>query len=248
MIPTNATTFISDPYVRRYRDNAEWRATVFRDMILDDAKTRGSNLTFLDIGCGKGFDGDEQLQRDIAKVAGQYIGIEPDPDIKMGDYFTQVHRTTLEDAPIERGSIDVAFAIMVLEHLGDPQPFWDKLWDVLAPNGVFWALTVDGRHPFCRGSLWMQKLHFKDLYLNGVFGERGTDRYENYPVHYRCNTPEQVEAFARRFTSCDFVNFARVGQLNAYYPRVFHGLASAVDRRLIRHIKVGTLLAVRAEK
>jgi hypothetical protein len=42
--------------------------------------------------------------------------------------------------------------------------------------------------------------------------------------------------------------FAREGQLNAYYPRAFHGLASVVDRRLIRHIKVGTLLAMRAEK
>jgi SAM-dependent methyltransferase len=246
MIPS--TSFISDPYVRRYRDNDECRATIFRDMILDDASTRGSDLTFLDTGCGRGFDGDRGLQRELAKSAGQYIGTEPDPDIELGDYFTQVHRTALEDAPIERGSIDIAFAIMVLEHLSDPQPFWDGLWDALAPGGVFWGLTVDGRHPFCLGSLWMQRLGLKALYLNGVLGERGMDHYENYPVFYRCNTPAQIEGFARRFTSCDFVNFARVGQLNPYYPKAFHGLASAVDRRLIRHIKVGTLLAVRAEK
>jgi SAM-dependent methyltransferase len=241
------TAFAPDSYIQRYK-NDEWRATIFRDMVLDDARQRGGKLTFLDIGCGKGFDGDEELQRTVAENAGQYIGVEPDPDIAIGRYVNVVHRTTLEGAPIEPESIDAAFAIMVLEHLPQPQSFFDKLYDVLKPGGVFWGLTVDGRHPFCRASLWSQKLKLKEVYLNGVFGKRGVDRYENYPVHYRCNTPDQINGFAKKFSSCDFVNFSRIGQLNAYYPKFLHGVATAVDRTLHRENRLGSLLAIRVVK
>ena len=51
-------------YKRRY-ESGEWRAVVFRDMILDDAKALGNGrdgLTLLDIGCGDGFDADKKLQ------------------------------------------------------------------------------------------------------------------------------------------------------------------------------------------
>lgn len=240
------TQFIAAPYVERYR-NEESRAAIFRDMILDDARIRGG-LTFLDIGCGKGFDGDKDIQREVASRSGRYIGIEPDRNIPVGSYVHEIHHCTLEQAPIQRGTIDVAFAIMVLEHLGNPQPFWDKLWEVLAPGGVFWGLTVDGRHPFSHTSLWMQRLHVKEVYLNTLLGRRGNDRYENYPVFYRCNTPRQIGEFTRRFTQCDFVNFARLGQWKDYYPKALHGLASAVDRRLLRHVGLGSVLAVRAEK
>ena len=67
-------------YLQRYT-NGEWRAHIFRDMILADARVleqgRGK-LSILDIGCGAGFDGDAKLQHSISKVAGRFIGVEPD--------------------------------------------------------------------------------------------------------------------------------------------------------------------------
>src|SRR5262245_46372604 len=117
------------PYVERYR-SGECRDRIMHDMILEDARRMRPPLTLLDIGCGKGFDGDVPLQHSLAAAAGRYIGIEPDTNVAPADCFTEVHRCFLEDAPIAPGSVDVAFAIMVLEHLEAPQRFWDKVWDV----------------------------------------------------------------------------------------------------------------------
>lgn len=234
-------------YLERYR-NGEWRDRIFHDMIVADARARSGGPTILDIGCGRGFDGNVPLQETMARLSSAYIGVEPDPTVTPGSCFSEVHRCRFEDAPIPPASVDVAYAIMVLEHLAAPQTFWDKVWEVLREGGVFWALTVDARHWFCRASWWSERLRIKDLYLDAVLGRRGTERYENYPVHYRCNTPRQVRAYTDRFRSCDFINFARVGQLNTVLVRPLHRLASYFDRRAIRKGKPGTLLFVRAVK
>jgi SAM-dependent methyltransferase len=236
-----------DPYVERYR-KGESCGEVLRDMILEDARGRGAAPTLTEIGCGFGFQNNKDLQESVARVAGRYIGVEPDPHVEPDRSFTEVHRCLFEDAPLRPGSVDVAFAIFVLEHLPAPQALWDKLWDVLKDGGVFWALTPDARHWFCRASLWAERLRVKGLYLNALHGRRGVDRYPNYPTYYRSNTPRQVGHYARRFRSLDFINLAQVGQCNYYYPRWLRRVGDLLDRRAIRRGKPGLLLAVRAVK
>jgi SAM-dependent methyltransferase len=235
------------PYIERYR-RGECRDRIFHDLILADARRLGAGLTFLEIGCGRGFDGDIPLQRSIARTAGRYLGVEPDRAVTPGDYFTEIHRCFFEDADLPPASVDVAFAIMVLEHLARPERFWDRLWTVLKPGGVFWGLTVDARHWFCRASAWAERLKIKDTYLNALFGTRGVDRYENYPVYYRTNTPSQIRRYAGRFHACSFINFSRVGQCSYYLPRPLQPLTDSLERHAIRKGRPGTLLALRVVK
>jgi SAM-dependent methyltransferase len=235
------------PYVERYR-NGECRDRIFYDMILEDAGARSRPLTVLDIGCGKGFDTDIPLQQAMARVADRYVGVEPDPDVTPGAYFSEVHRCLFEDAPAPPGSVHVAFAIMVLEHLPRPQAFWDKVYDVLADGGVFWGLTVDARHWFTHASLWTERLKIKEIYLRALHGRRGAERYENYPTYYRSNTPDRIAAYTERFRSRECVNFGRVGQLTPLFPRFIHPLVKALDRRAERRRRPGALLAVRIAK
>jgi SAM-dependent methyltransferase len=234
-------------YVERYR-GGECRDQIFLDLILEDARRLGSGLTILDIGCGRGFDGDIPLQQVIAQAAGRYVGIEPDRAVTPGPYFAETHRCLFEDASLPPESVDVAFAIMVLEHLHRPARFWNKLWTILKGGGVFWALTVDARHWFCQASRWAERLRIKDQYLSALFGTRGVDRYENYPVYYRTNTPRQIRRHARRFRSCSFINFARVGQCGYYLPPRLQPFMNALERRALRQGRPGTLLAVRVVK
>ncbi len=235
------------PYVERYR-RGEWRDRILHDLILADAQQRGDDLTFLDIGCGRGFGGDLGLQRSLARVAGRYLGIEPDPEIDPGAHVSERYCCRFEEAPLEAGSIDVAFANMVLEHLPQPGPFWDKLWEVLRVGGVFWGLTMDARHWFCHASLWAERLHVKDVYLTALRGKRGAQRYENYPVYYRSNTPRQIQRYTQRFRACEFLSFARVGQCSYYLPRLLQPLANWLDRQALRRGRPGSVLAVRVEK
>lgn len=234
-------------YVERYH-RGEWRARIFRDMVLAEIGLLGRPATVLDVGCGRGFDDDLRLQEQIAAAATRYIGIEPDPTVPAGSYVHEVHRCTLEDAPVEPGSIDVALAVMVLEHVPDPGPFWNKLHEVLRDGGVFWGFTTDARHIFCVLSRWTARLRVKDLYLDLLHGRRGAERYENYPVHYRCNTPEHVIQDTRAFQDCAFINFSRVGQLDYYLPRPLRPLGRWADRRATRRRGPGTLLAIRLVK
>jgi SAM-dependent methyltransferase len=218
-------------------------------MILEDVNALGPGPTVLDIGCGDGFDGELELQRMIAKTSGRFIGVEPDTGIDLGDHFSESHRCFLEDAHIAPGSVDLAYAVMVLEHLKSPQPFWDKLHTVLKAGGVFLGLTVDARHLFSRLSLWTGRLRIKDLYLDLVLGRaREEARYKNYPTYYRSNTPGDLARVASAFQRCECVNFARVGQWSPYLPTRLRGFADSLDRRSLRNGRLGTLLIVRAVK
>jgi SAM-dependent methyltransferase len=235
------------PYIARYRAGV-CRDRLVHDLVIEEARRIGPGPTILDIGCGRGLDGDAPLQAKLASAAGRYIGIEPDAEIPLGDWFTETHRCRFEEAPLEPESVDIAVSVMVLEHLPSPQPFWDKLHEVLREGGVFLGLTIDARHPFSRLSLWLDRAGLKDLYLRAILGRRGEGRYENYPVHYRSNTPEVVGRQARAFREVEAVNFARADQWSGYFPRPLRPLIAAVDRRAIRAGRPGTLLAIRAMK
>lgn len=236
-------------YIQRYI-KGEWRATIFHDLILADA-TKLKNeqgLVLLDIGCGGGFDSDSKLQASLAGVASEYIGIEPDPGISLGEYFSSEFRCLFDDAPIPPDSVDIAFAVMVLEHFAEPQMFWDKIYQILKPGGVFWGFTVDARHWFVAASLLAEKLNIKEVYLNMLHGKRGEERYENYPVYYRSNTPKQVQKYTQTYRTTDILNFHRVGQLDYYMPTKVRWLGRVLDRMVIRYGLPGSVIAVRVEK
>jgi len=226
----------------------EWRAPIFRDMIAADASELARErpaLTILDIGCGGGFDGDSGLQASLARLATTFVGVEPATDVEPGLPFTTVHRCLFEEAPIQPGSVDLAFAVMVLEHLDRPERFWGKLHEVLRPGGVFWGFTVDARHWFVPVSMLAERLRIKDRYLDLLHGKRGVERYENYGVHYRANTPTQVHTLGTGFRSTTALNFSKVGQADYYVPRGFRWLARAVDHVTIKAGLPGCILAVR---
>ena len=251
---SNIKSNLSPNSAKRFRDfqdryrSGQWRAEVFRDMILDECIGRKSRPVMLDIGCGSGFDGSRQIQREIAKVAATYIGIEPDPNMEPNDHFTRVQKCTFEECDLESDSVDIAFCVMVLEHIRSPEKFWNKLVEILRPGGVFWGFTMDRRHYFCNLSMLTERIRIKDRLLNMLRGERGRDRYENYETYYRANTPAQILENLDSETTTSFVNFDRVGQLDYYFPKLLIPVAHGVDRiRQILHLP-GSLLAVRVEK
>ena len=178
--------------IRQYEGGA-YRARLVHDLILHDAAALGDRCVFLDIGCGKGFDSDIPLQESLARSAGSYIGVEPDTAVTPAGHVTDLRRGFFEQADIAPASVHVAFAIMVLEHLEHPQPFWDKLYDVLVPGGVFWGLTVDARHWFSSASIWSERLRVKDWYLNRLMGDRGKGEVTPGPLLAIGNTTSRVD-------------------------------------------------------
>lgn len=238
------TTSRLNEYRRRYR-GAEWRAAIFADMVLDDLRELGPLSTVLDIGCGGGFDGAVAFQELIASKCQCYVGVEPDLAARPADCFSSVHRALFEDAPVPTNSVDLAFGVMVVEHVADPLRFMTKVADVLKDHGVFWAFTVDCRHWSTWSSMLMEKSRVKTAYLDAMHGRRGEQRYANYPVHYRLNSPRSIARYARAFVSIEVINLARVGAEDDNLPRILHPINHWLDQILERVGAPGSNLAVR---
>jgi SAM-dependent methyltransferase len=238
---------IIDQYVKGERRPATFAKLLLTD--LPSVEPCPSDLVILDIGCGAGFDDDPTLQHTLAKHASRYIGVEPDSHIELADIFHAVHNCRFEDAPIENNSIDIAFAVMVLEHIQEPSVFWEKIHDVLRPEGVFWGFTVDARHWFVAMSWIAERLTLKNLYLDFLHGRRGDPgRYANYPVYYRTNTPRKIRQIAKNFHELTFLQLHKTEQMDYYFPQQLRWIGRYFNR--VAHV-IGCppiLMAVRAKK
>jgi SAM-dependent methyltransferase len=233
-------------FVKRFQEGT-WRSPIFRDMVLHDMEQIGPAPRVLDIGCGRGFDDSPEIQAELASRAGRYIGIEPDTDVAPPASCQEFHATVLEKAPIEVGSIDVAFAVFVIEHLDQPEAFFDAIHRILAPGGVFWGFTIDARSPFAFISKAMKAARIKDRYLDHMFG-RGDERHRNYPTLYAANTPPRVKQLTSRFSSCEVVSLHHVGIIDGVLPRPLRPLSHALDQVTIKRGWPGTNLAIRLIK
>lgn len=245
----NRGLFDWSKYFQRYQAG-ELRSSIFCDMIIDEIRSMDllGRATVLDIGCGIEFDGAPGLREKIAGSAGKYIGVEPDPMVEPSSVLSEFHRSVLEDAQIDPSSIDVAFSVMVLEHVESPEIFWRKLHDVLKPGGVFWGFTVNSRHWFAFVSRLMKALKIKDLYLDRLHGKAAEDRYINYPVHYRCNSTRKVAQLSRDFSSLEAKTFHRLGQCNYYFPLKLRWIGSMADRVTMGLGMEGSVLVFRLQK
>lgn len=231
-------------------DSRDWRTPVFFEIVSREisARHRTARPTVLDIGCGLGFDGEVGFQQAFSEQAGRFIGIEPDTTIEPPKFFSEVHRTTLEDAPIAPGSVDVAYAVMVMEHVSDPAAFWSRLYDILAPGGVFLAFSVNGAHWFAPLTRVMSLAGLKTAYLNLVHGRRGTERYADYPVYYRTNTSKQIELHARNFRSLEVMMFGATGNVASYAPRPLQPVVRSIDKLAYRLFRQSINILIRAER
>jgi SAM-dependent methyltransferase len=230
----------------------EWRTPIFFEIVSQEigARTGARRPTVLDIGCGLGFDTHLQYQQALSTQAGRFIGIEPDRAIDPPKLFTEVYHTTLEEAPIAPGSVDVAYAIMVLEHVAEPAAFWSKLHEILAPGGVFVAFSVNGAHWFASIARFMSIIKLKSSYLDLLRGKRGTgiERYDDYPVYYRTNTVRQIRRHARQFRVIRTDLFGATGNVASYAPSRLQPTVRAVDSLAYRLLGQSINIAIRAER
>lgn len=226
-----------------------WRARMFRDLVLTELQERdNASRVLLDIGCGRGFDDSPNLQREIAKHANHVIGVEPDVSMARPPSINELHQATLEESPISPDSIDVAYSVMVLEHVEDPEKFWAAVRRVLRTGGVFWGFTMDSRHWFASASRMASFLGMKSWYLGRLAGSPGTDRYTNYPTMYRTNTPSQLRAWTSHFCHTAAWSIGWPGQLDFYFPKPLRPVIASLDRLAAAVSYPGSILAVRVQK
>ena len=84
--------------------------------------------------------------------------------------------------------------------------------------------------------------------LDLLQGNRGTERYEDYPVYYRTNTVRQIRRHAREFRAIRTDLFGPAGNVASYAPRPLQPIVRAVDSLTYRLLGQSINIAIRAER
>ncbi len=184
----------------------------------------------LDVGCGS--EGPttlnhrrENLFRPLLARSQQLDGLDPGPDVNSHPGLTNRWHSTLEDAPIPPGSYDLIISFNVFEHVGEPARFLNAVARALKPDGVVWAMTPHGNHPFAWCVKVLEALRLKTL-IGGDY--EGLNRI---PTPYRLNTVRGIANAAAKagFTDATFYLYPAL-QWELYFPRPLRFLPRIYDR------------------
>lgn len=209
------------------------RRLVFTRFVLDEVRRLRSeglgSIRCLDIGSGRGMARDPRYVAAIGAEVDHLVGVEPDDTLERSDTpFEELHPTLLQDAPLEPGSIHVAYAFMVMEHVAEPRAFLEAVHRVLHPQGVFLFLTPNGRHYFVRIAAGLHRLGLDEMVLHRV-RRRQVGAY-HYPVHYRFNHPDRIRRLAGEVGFGDVsLAFFEGWEAHHYFPGVFRPLYTGLS-------------------
>jgi len=149
----HAFAFDEDQYglVHRVRSRLEARR------MLRAGRGLPPDARVLDVGCGDGFHLD--LLRRYGPAGWQLFGVDTDVRAVVAARRRQldVELSTIEDAPIEPGSIDLALCIQTIEHVADPVAVLRAIARVLRPGGRLYLITDSTDSPdfrLAKGRHW----------------------------------------------------------------------------------------------
>ena len=151
---------------------------------------------WLDLGCGHRVlpPWREVQEKELVKSSQCAVGLDYDLDSLRRHRSVSLRvRGELGRLPFPDGSVDVASANMVLEHLSDPVAVFREVHRVLAPGGKFIFHTPNDRgYATVAARLIPQR---PKEWLAGLLENRPAA--DVFPTHYRANNVERLEALAR---------------------------------------------------
>jgi SAM-dependent methyltransferase len=182
----------------------------------------------LDIGCGARLP--EPLTG-LARRFGALDGVDPDSEVARHPLLAQRWHGCLESSAVPESAYDLAYAYNVVEHLGDPRPFFTKVHQILKPSGVFWALTPNQWHPFAMLSRSIELIGLKGFARRKLGRSASGEMCVNdYPAYYRCNSPGAVQRAIHGlgFSRATFY-FHPCLQWDTYFPRCLRWFPRGYD-------------------
>ena len=158
------------------------------------------DATVLDVGCGRGRHAEDscRFRQELSDFRGQgrrVVGIDVSDAGSANPLINEFRKIDdVDHWPVESGSIDLAIANSVVEHVERPQQFFAEAWRVLRPGGFLCFRTYNkwGYVGIC-ARIVPNSMHAK---VTG-YVQRDRKEHDVFPTLYRCNTPGKVRRALR---------------------------------------------------
>lgn len=171
--------------------------------------------TVLDVGSGRGLIAPFAWEQHPSV---QRIGLDPDASAATNPSLQEFRLLEIgQPWPVANGSVDLALARYVLEHLENGDEFFAELNRVLKPGGRFVFLTPNRHHPsMLIAQLLSHSVKTKLLRLRSV------EAQDVFPAHYRTNTTSVIrksaESAGLRVVTMAAREPVPVGYLDFFFP------------------------------
>jgi len=177
---------------RLYDPSKVWDTKVrFIGLVLKhvDASSR-----VLDLGAGSGWN--PKYDTRLKGRCRQVVGLDVDPRMKDNPRLDHAVLGDITAVPLADQTFDVAFSMMVLEHLPEPARCAAEVYRILKPGGYFLVITPNICHYVSlAGRLtphWFHRWYSRRMW---------SAQREAFPTYYRLNT---VRSFPRPFEAVGF--------------------------------------------
>jgi ubiquinone/menaquinone biosynthesis C-methylase UbiE len=157
------------------------RLAYYDERVIDKMATVSgldTSMTVADVGTGTGF-----VAAGVAPRVKRVVAVDNSPAMlgvarqnfgELGIQNVELTEGDIARLPLEAGSVDAAFANMVLHHADDPAAMLREMVRVVRPGGVV-AVVDEVEHPYA----WMREEHadvwlgFEGGQVEGFFREAG---------------------------------------------------------------------------
>lgn len=158
----------------------------------------------LDIGCGRGRCAEDAvaIRRNLRTLKGKcrrVIGIDVDPAARANPCVDEFRLIQMADGPwpVEASSIDLAVSASVLEHVKNPERFFDECGRVVRPGGYLCLRTTNAlSYSGLAARLVPNRFHAAVIRR---LHERPRREEDVFPTLYRCNTVFKIRRMLCRY-------------------------------------------------
>ena len=204
-----------------------------------------SKSTVLDVGCGRGAYKDDPIlfRRDLRVLSGKVkkvIGLDVDPKARANPFVDEFR--LLDDSesrwPIENKSVDLIVSDWTLEHVANPNIFFEEAYRVLKPGGYLCMRTTNAWGYIAL----LARLIPKQVQAKVVqWAQKDREEEDIFPTVYRCNTKPSIkrQLIEHGFDGAVYAQRGEPGYLNFSCLAYFLGL---VYERVMPEAFLNTLI------
>lgn len=158
-----------------------WDDILFRERILE---VLHFDQTLLDMGAGAGIVSQMNFKGCVKTV----VGIDLDERVQENPYLDQGIVGDVTRTPFDSSSFDIIICDNVMEHVAEPDAFFQEINRLLKPNGRFLGKTPNKWH-------YMPILaRFTPYWFHRLFNRlRGRKGEDTFPTVYKLNSPKCIK-------------------------------------------------------